>query len=164
MRHLNATRPQRGLTLIEIMIGLGIAAMLALAGAPFYGDYVANSRLRESGNTLYAEAMYAQSEAIKRNATVRLSVTGAALEMRDMNVGADGTVIRTGALASPVTAAATSVFSFGSDGRPTPFGTSVSVNLVIPGKTCSADQRCPGLRVDAGGATRLCGNHLSNCD
>jgi len=29
--------------------------------------------------------------------------------------------------------------------------------------TCSTELRCPGLRVDAGGAMRLCGNHLDSC-
>jgi type IV fimbrial biogenesis protein FimT len=45
-----------------------------------------------------------------------------------------------------------------------PFGTAGSINLSMTGEICSDDTRCPGLRVDAGGATRLCGNHLQNCD
>jgi type IV fimbrial biogenesis protein FimT len=158
-------RAPRGVTLIELMVGLAIGALLLLAAAPFYGDYIQNSRLREAGHTLFSESLFAQSEAIKRNATVRVNVAGATVQTRDMSIGAPaGTVIREIALASPVTAAVNTVFDFGSDGRPAPFGTNVAVNLITPGAVCSADLRCPGLRVEAGGAARLCGNHLSGCD
>ncbi len=168
MRHLNrraiasARRAfARGLTLIELMVGLAIGAMLMATAAPFYGDYVANSRLREAGNALFGEAMYAQSEAIKRNATVRVTVSGANVTTRDLSAAKD---MRTIAMPSPTSVAAAATFDIGSDGRPTPFGTAVSVNVVASGTTCSADRRCPGLRVDAGGAVRLCGNYLSGCD
>ena len=164
MRHLSRRRAARGLTLIELMIGLAIAAMLLMAGAPYYVDYVENARLHQAGNTLYAETMLAQSEAIKRNATLRVTVNGANIEMRDLSTGGSaGTLIRETAMAAPVTAVATTVFQFGSDGRPLNFST-VSVNLNMAGLTCSTDRRCPGLRVDAGGAVRLCSNYLSGCD
>jgi type IV fimbrial biogenesis protein FimT len=163
MRHLNRRAGARGVTLIELMIGLGIAAMLLVAAGPFYGDFVSNSRLREAGNTLFSETMFAQSESIKRNATVRVVVTGAAIQTRDMSVGATGTVIRDIAMPAPVTAAANTTFDFSSDGRPSPFGTAIAVNLVATGAVCSDERRCPGLRVDAGGAVRLCGNYLSGC-
>lgn len=163
MRHLMRRSAARGLTLIELMIGLAITAMLLVAAGPFYGDYVANSRLREGGNALFAETMFAQSEAIKRNVRVQVSVAGASVETRDMNASAAGDVIRTITLPAPVQAASAATFSFGSDGRPTPFGTSVSVDIVASGQTCSSDRRCPGLRVDAGGAVRLCGDHQVSC-
>jgi type IV fimbrial biogenesis protein FimT len=154
----------RGFTLIELMIGLGIAAMLLLVGAPFFGDYVNNSRLRESGNTLFAETLFAQSEAIKRNATMRVVVTGSKVETRDMLAGGTGTLVREVTFAEPVAALANATFNIGSDGRPAPFGTAVAVNLGISGLSCSgANVRCPGLRIDAGGAVRLCGNYLSGC-
>ena len=41
-------KTQRGLTLIELMVGLTIAAFLLMAAAPFFGDYIRNSRLRET--------------------------------------------------------------------------------------------------------------------
>ena len=65
---------QRGLTLIELMVGVGDrGALLVLTAAPYFGDYITNSRLREGGNLLLTEALVAQSEAIKRNRTVRLT-------------------------------------------------------------------------------------------
>ena len=43
-------------------------------------------------------------------------------------------------------------------------GSAVSINLATSAGSCSSDMRCPGLRVDVGGAVRLCGNQLlSDC-
>lgn len=160
MRYMNA---QRGLTLVELMVGLTIGALLLMAAAPFFGDYMRNSRLREAGNMLLSEALFAQSEAIKRNTTVRLSSNGATLQVIDRSDVNAEVVLRERTLSGEVVAPAATL-DFGSEGRPTPFGTSGSIDLSITGIACSDDNRCPGLRVDAGGATRLCGNHQHDCD
>ena len=152
----------RGMTLIELMVGLAVMALLATAAAPFMGDMVANSRLREAGNLLFGETLLAQSEAIKRNTTVRVSTSGASVQVLDMTQVAAPVVLRARTLPGEVQAP-TKTFDFGPEGRPAPFGTAVSVNLTAASGTCSEDLRCPGLRVDAGGAIRLCGNHQVNC-
>ena len=160
MRHLS---PARGLTLIELMVGLTIGAFLLMAAAPFFGDYIRNSRLREAGNALLGEALFAQSEAIKRNTTVRLSTNGVTLQVIDRSDPLVDVVLRERTLAGNVTAPVATL-DFGTEGRPVPFGTAGSINLSMTGEVCSDDTRCPGLRIDAGGATRLCGNHLHDCD
>ena len=160
MRHLNRAG-QRGLTLIELMVGLAIGAFLMLTAAPYFADFATNSRLREAGNLLYGEALIAQSEGVKRNATVRLSTSGTTLQVIDRSDITTPVVLRTRVLPVNVTTE-TATVDFGSEGRPVPFGTSASINLAISGATCTSDIRCPGLRVDAGGAIRLCGNQLSS--
>ncbi|MFY9510803.1 MAG: GspH/FimT family pseudopilin [Rubrivivax sp.] len=161
MRHLNLRRA-RGLTLIELMVGLAIGTFLVLTAAPYFADYVANSRLREGGNLLYAEALVAQSEAVKRNATVRLQTSGSTITVIDRSTPATPVTLRTRVISGGVSAA-TATIDFGSEGRPVPFGTAGSIDLSSSSASCSSDYRCPGLRVDAGGAVRLCGNHLSSC-
>ena len=156
MRQLNT---QRGLTLIELMVAFAIASMLALAAAPFFADYGINSRLREGGNALYAETLFAQSEAIKRNRVVRVSSAASTITVEDMTVPATPVTLRTRTLSDGVSMATDSI-SFGSSGWPANL-TAVSINLSHTTATCSADYRCPGLRVEAGGAIRLCGNHLA---
>jgi len=160
MRHL--TKHQRGLTLIELMVGLTIGAFLMLSAAPYFADYTTNSRLRENGNLLYGEALMAQSEAVKRNTTVRLETSGSTVKVIDRSVPATPVTLRERAFSGNVSAS-TATIDFGSEGRPVPFGTAGSVDLAMSGVTCSGDYRCPGLRVDAGGAVRLCGNQLSGC-
>ncbi len=147
-------KPQAGLTLIELMVGLTIMALLAMSAAPFLGDYLANSRLRESGHVLYMEALAAQSEAIKRNGTVRLSTNGSTVQVIDQ-APATPVVLRERVMPDGITAA-TSTIDFGADGLTVPFGTTGSINVTLAGVTCSSNYRCPGLRVDAGGAVRLC--------
>jgi len=160
MRHLSC---QRGLTLVELMVGLAIGAFLMLTAAPYFSEYTTNSRLREGGNLVFGEALMAQSEAIKRNATVRLATDGTSVQVIDRSVPSTPVVLRTRTLSGGVTAA-TGTVDFGSEGRPVPFGSSVSINLATSAGTCSGDMRCPGLRVDAGGAVRICGNQLlSDC-
>jgi type IV fimbrial biogenesis protein FimT len=165
MRHLRrlliSSVRQRGLTLIELMVALAIGAVLLATGAPFFGDYMSNSRLRENGNLLLTETLIAQSEAIKRNTIVRVSTSGTTIQVLDMTVVATPVVLRerqtTGTITLP-----TATINFGSEGRLAPFGSAdVSIDLSATGVTCSGDLRCPGLRVDAGGAVRLCGNKLS---
>lgn len=153
----------RGLTLIELMVGLAVLAVLIAAGVPFMGDMVANSRLRESGNLLFTEALMAQSEAIKRNTPVRVTTSaGNTVQVHDMAVPATPVLLRERTVPEgAVLPSAT--FTFGTEGRPEPFGTPVSIDLSAAGGSCSADLRCPGLRIDAGGAIRLCPNHQVSC-
>lgn len=156
-------RPRVGLTLIEMMIAIAIGALLLGVAAPFFGDYIRNARLRESGNLVFAEALAAQSEAIKRNTTVRLSTNGASVQVIDRTAPDAEVVLRERALPGNVNAP-TATLDFGSEGRPIPFGTDLALNLSMSGQTCSSDTRCPGLRVDGGGGVRLCGNYQSGCD
>jgi type IV fimbrial biogenesis protein FimT len=158
MRHLK----QRGLTLIELMVALSIGVFLVLSAAPYFSDYTTNSRLRESGHLLYSEALVAQSEAIKRNNIVRLSTNGSTIQVIDRSVPGAPVVLRERGLSGSVTAA-TATLDFDSAGLPRPFGTDVSINLSMSNVTCSSDLRCPGLRVDGGGAIRLCGDTTSAC-
>jgi type IV fimbrial biogenesis protein FimT len=118
--------------------------------------------LRESGHTLLTETLLAQSEAVKRNTTVRLATSGASIQVLDISNPGSPVLLRERSLLGAVQAPVTS-FDLGPEGRPEPFGTSVAVNLSMTGQTCSANVRCPGLRIDAGGATRLCADHTGVC-
>ncbi|MFN0182199.1 MAG: Tfp pilus assembly protein FimT/FimU [Aquabacterium sp.] len=155
-------RLQAGLTLVELLIGVAIAALLLALGAPYYGDYIINSRLREGGTAVLTETMYVRSEAIKRNGTVRLAIDGANMTVTDFSADANGVIVRQTRLAEGINAGSVTI-DFGARGTPIPFGTASETNLSYAGTTCSATFRCPGLRVDGAGGIRLCGNHLSSC-
>lgn len=158
MRLLNV---QRGFTLIELMVTIAIGAILLSVGAPMLADYVANSRLRAAGEAVLSEVLYAQQEAIKRNAVVRLSVKGSALQVLDPSTSPAAS-LRTQQLPDGIAVDAAATLDFGSFGRPAAFGDSYAVKLSASGITCSKDYRCPSVQVDAGGGVRLCSDK-SNC-
>lgn len=163
MRHLKQhlkSLHQNGLTLIEVMVAMVIGVVLLATGAPYFNDLISNSRLRENGNLLLTETLIAQSEAIKRNTIVRLSTGGTTIQVIDMTAPAAPVTLRERNTSGGVTVP-NATLDFGSEGRPTPFGTSGAIDVSASGVVCSSDLRCPGLRVDAGGAVRLCGNQQS---
>jgi type IV fimbrial biogenesis protein FimT len=164
MRLLNLRAYARGVSLIELAVVLTIVSILAVMAAPGLADYMANSRLRESGNAVLVQTMFARSEAIKRNTNVRLTVNGAAISVEDIRDPGSPVELRTLTLANGVTGS-TATVRFNSEGRSvdsTGVLASASVDFSIASATCSTEIRCPGLRVDGGGDARLCGDRL-NC-
>ena len=149
------------MTLIELMVAFGIMGLLTMAAAPYLSDYGINARLREGGNTLFAESLFAQSEAIKRNGEVRLVTVAGIITVSDMSDPANPVVLRTRSMGIGV-GADNRLVTFSSQGS-TANLTVAAINLQHVFVTCSDEYRCPGLRVDAGGAIRLCGNQLVNC-
>lgn len=165
MRHLSRQRATRGLTLIELLVTVAIGGLLMMAGLPYLGDYMTNSRLREAGQSAMTSALYAQSEAIKRNGRVRLSINDSTVQVIDrvgLAAAADGTVLRTITLPDGVRLADAATVDFGSEGRTWPAGTTRTFNFTKSGVTCSTDIRCPALVVEAGGVVRLCADQ-TNC-
>jgi type IV fimbrial biogenesis protein FimT len=60
----------RAFTLIELVAGLAIAAILFALALPAYGRFIAEQRLREQARRFADSIMLARSEAIKRNGHV----------------------------------------------------------------------------------------------
>ncbi len=85
---LIAGRRGRGFTIIEIMIALGIAGLLMALGLPAFRDFLANSKIRSTAETLQAGLQLARSEAINRNRTVQFLL----FDDTDYDAGEVGTV------------------------------------------------------------------------
>ena len=145
-----------------MLVGIVIAGILITAAGPFFTDYIASSRLREGGNLLLTEALIAQSEAIKRNASVEVVTTATTVTVQ--TVAATPEVLRTRTLPAGTSMAAGNA-AFRGDGRPTDFpsATAVSIDLSHASLACSASIRCPGLRVTAGGVISLCRDKNGSC-
>ena len=65
----------RGLTLVELLVTLSIAAVMLAIAAPSFRDFVQRSQLSSEVNGLSLVLMYARSESIKRGHPVTLCKT-----------------------------------------------------------------------------------------
>ncbi|MBK6867740.1 MAG: GspH/FimT family pseudopilin [Burkholderiales bacterium] len=66
---------QRGLTAIELMVVVVIAAILATIAVPSFNDLINRRRVEGLANELSADIQYAHSESISHNMDVSLTTT-----------------------------------------------------------------------------------------
>lgn len=65
-----------GFTILELMMTLGLVAILTTIGVPYFGDVIKNNRLSTQINALVGHLAYARSEAVLRNQPVILCASG----------------------------------------------------------------------------------------
>jgi type IV fimbrial biogenesis protein FimT len=64
-----------GFSLIELMIGLALLAVLLALGVPEFYSYLRNAKVRSAAENLYAGMQLARAEAVRRNAWIQLVLT-----------------------------------------------------------------------------------------
>lgn len=72
---LNTRHNQRGVTLIELGIGLLIVAILLGIGAPAISSWVQNTRIRSATESILSGLQLARAEAVRLNTPVRFQLT-----------------------------------------------------------------------------------------
>lgn len=65
-----------GFTLIEFMVVIAIAGVLVAIAVPSLTDVLERRKLSGAGDKLFADLMFAKTEAIKQSSTMRVSFTG----------------------------------------------------------------------------------------
>ena len=70
----------RGFTLIELMFGIALFALLMVLAMPTFTTMLQNSRLRGATDSILAGLQMARSEALRRNQTVEFMLTSDALD------------------------------------------------------------------------------------
>ncbi len=103
-------RPRmRGMTLIELMIGLTIVAIVLMLGMPSMVVWMNNSRIRTAADSLHNSMQAARAEAVRRNQVVRVQVVDSL--NNDCSLSSNGLywAISLGAGSNPATSCASAI-------------------------------------------------------
>lgn len=65
---------ERGVSLIELITGIALILILMALGAPSYVEWIENSRVRSTAESIQTGLQLARMEAVRRNAQVQLVV------------------------------------------------------------------------------------------
>lgn len=68
--------PARGVTLVELMVGLAVLAVLALVALPNFSDFFERNRVRGAAAEVVALIDNARAEAVKNDLDVNISMAG----------------------------------------------------------------------------------------
>jgi type IV fimbrial biogenesis protein FimT len=75
---LSAPRARRGYTMIELMVTMAILGIVMAAARPSFVQWIANSRVRATAESIQNGLMLAKAEAVRRNTKVQFVVTSTA--------------------------------------------------------------------------------------
>ncbi len=180
---------QRGITLIETLIGMTIVAILLGLGAPSFSSFLQNRQIRNAAESIQNGLSLARSEAVRRNTSVqfvlgagsswRVGCTTAdadcpdSIQARTSAEGSSNASVATSqVLAATNTVAGTAVFStslgFNGFGKASalPAGNNAVFDISNPpAGTCAkagGTLRCLRVVVTAGGQIRMCDPKLTD--
>lgn len=165
--------PSRGFSLIELMVGLAVVAVLLVAAVPSFSTFIQNRKVRSAAEAVVYGLNIAKAEAVRRNTSVSIAVDAASgwtvgcaststtcpgtIQQRD---GADGT--------SNITTTAAS-FTFNGYGLVTSLsaGSSTTIDVTNALGTCehvaaTGKIRCLKIVVNSGGQVRMCDTKLTS--
>lgn len=75
---LAGLHPQRGFSLIELMVAIAVFAILLTLGMPSLTTWMQNSQIRTATDAIQNGLQIARGEAVRRNTTVRFQLTDTA--------------------------------------------------------------------------------------
>ena len=159
---LPVVRIGRGFTTAELMIAVGIAAILTAIAVPALNTMVANQRLKTATFDLYSAMSYARSEAIKRNAVVSITPRAGGFAFGyDIRSGASIIKSQPANTALQITAPAGVLLEFDAYGRLTS-ASQYQIELSSSAST-SALKRCVVVSPSGRPSIRVDNNKDGNC-
>ncbi len=72
---LNLKHPQRGMSLVELAVGLLIVGILLALAAPSYTGWIQNTKIRTTSEAILNGLQLARTEAVRRNTRIRFQLT-----------------------------------------------------------------------------------------
>lgn len=183
----------RGVSLIELMVGIAIFSILAALAAPSFATWILNAKIRTTAESVQTGLQLARAEAVRRNTVVRFQLTDQTNDFCDLSINgphwvvsmddakskcgtpasdtADPRIIqvRNGAEGSDnrtAVAAGQSSFAFNGMGRPTAVPTAINISNSTAGLNClpAGTVRCLRIVVTGSGQIRMCDPALPAAD
>ena len=150
-----------GVTLIELMIGLAIVALLLTLGLPSISTWMQNSQLRNAAESVQSGLQLARAEAVRRNTLVGFNMAGpdSSWSVGQMNPAtqvqarsaAEGTL-------NPQIATTNPLIVFNGLGKAALAATAV-IQITNPtGGACKpgGEMNCLNVTVSVGGQVKMC--------
>lgn len=153
---------QTGVSLLELMVGLAVLALLLFAGLPNFRDWMQNTQIRTLAESVLNGLQLARAEAVKRNTRVSFALNGTSWMVSVVNTGETiqtrSAQEGTANAAVAVAPADTTSVTFNGLGRTTA-GTNVVFSVTNPaGGACqpAGPMRCLNVEAPIGGQVRMC--------
>lgn len=145
---------QHGVTMVELLLAMGIAALLAFVATPNFSTFIEGRRVRASAEQLRDMLVLAGQEALKRNAPVIVKSQDNVITANIAAFGASDAV----ALAEVRTWAriADSSVTLNGSGRASSSTMFAVTPLRSSCKAAGGQVACYNVQVKNGGAVRLC--------
>jgi type IV fimbrial biogenesis protein FimT len=163
---------ERGVTLIEFLIGFALLGILVMLAVPSFQDWILSSQVRTTADAINDGLQQARAEAVRRNSLVRFTLTdtnggGWTVQARNAQTGAFAQILERSAAEggqATLVAATQPTVDFNGTGWVTPApATAIRFDVSNPrGGTCQAPGgaggavRCLRVLVSAGGQIRMC--------
>jgi len=179
---LTRTHRERGFTVIEMMIGIAIVALLFKLAVPTFRIWLQNTQIRSAAHAITDGMNVARGEAIRRNVPVQLQLTtagngtGAAWTVSELPApSGTGAVVQTwsaaeGASSAQIVQAGGGVLTFNALGRvfaKNPINNSAALLQVdVTSSNAATDPALRPMRVVVGngGQARMCDPQLAQPD
>lgn len=159
---LNKSNTQKGVTLIELMIGIAIMAILLAVGLPGFKVWMLNTQIRTATESMQNGLQLARAEAVRRNEQVNFilgtgtswtvsTVAGTAIQSRPSSEGSVNVTVT-------VTPAGATTATFNALGRlANPTTAPTQIDLDVPTTILPANvSRELRINITSGGQIRTC--------
>lgn len=155
MRRLTPARRSGGFTVVELLVALGIVALLSAMAVPTLRSVMENSRIKAASQSLQNGLTMARAEAVRLNTRVSFTLAGGGWTIARVD---DGAVLgqaagKESASGVTITPDAAGAIVFDAFGRKSSGPTTVDIKATHPSSSSSHRLR---IQLTNGGAVRLC--------